>query len=175
MRKGPPQDKTCNSGRFLDSLRSLGMTCRYVIPFNHTGYNRDVAGGRFAAPTGVVPLRPLFLQCTTPYRASSTAYGGPPSPKGKVMGVVPFIHTGCIRNVPGTAHRPFPTYFNGRTGKNNVGCPNNCQLKIIVHFLRSFLALAFLFRGWYDKVSIKTTRRRPGHVSGGENPEACGK
>ena len=32
-----------------------------------------------------LPLRPLFLQRTTPYRASSTAYGGPPSPKGKVL------------------------------------------------------------------------------------------
>ena len=62
-----------------------------VIPFNHTGCIRDVAGGMVAAPTGVLPLRPLFLQCGTPYRASSTAYGGPPSPKGKVLGVVPFI------------------------------------------------------------------------------------
>ena len=33
----------------------------------------------------VFPLRLLFLQCGTPYRASSTAYGGPPSPKGKVL------------------------------------------------------------------------------------------
>ena len=33
-----------------------------------------------------LPLRPLFLQRTTPYRASSTAYGGSPSPKGKVLG-----------------------------------------------------------------------------------------
>ena len=83
----------------------------------------------------VLPLRPLFLECGTPYRASSTAYGGPPSPKGKVMGVIPFIRTGCICNVaggrlpplhavggrylssarvifatpPGTAYRPFPT------------------------------------------------------------------
>ena len=27
------QDKICNSGRFLGSLRSLGMTCRWVVPF----------------------------------------------------------------------------------------------------------------------------------------------
>ena len=33
----------------------------------------------------VLPLRLLFLQCGTWYRASSTAYGGPPSPKGKVL------------------------------------------------------------------------------------------
>ena len=72
-----------------------------VVPLIKTGYLRDVAGA--------TPLRPLFLQCGTPYRASSTAYGGPPSPKGKVLGVVPFIRTGYIRSVPGTAHRPFPT------------------------------------------------------------------
>ena len=48
----PTQDKACNLGRFLDSLRSLGMTYRQVVPF---------------------------------------------------------IRTGCIRRVPGTAHRPFPT------------------------------------------------------------------
>ena len=44
-------------------------------------------GGRLiAAPTCATPLRPLFLQYGTPYRASSTAYGGPLSPKGKVLG-----------------------------------------------------------------------------------------
>ena len=56
-----------------------------------------------------LPLRPLFLQCGTWYRTSSTAYGGPPSPKGKVLGVVPFNRTDSIRSAPGTAHRPSPT------------------------------------------------------------------
>ena len=51
----PPQDKACYSGRFLDSLRSLGMTCREVFPFNRTGCICHVAGGRLP------PLR----QCTT--------------------------------------------------------------------------------------------------------------
>ena len=32
----PPQDKTCHLGRFLDSLRSLGMTKRGVVPFINT-------------------------------------------------------------------------------------------------------------------------------------------
>ena len=50
----------------------------YVVPFNHTGYIRNVAGGRLP------PLRTHRL-------------------------VIPFIRTGCIRGVPGTAHRPFPT------------------------------------------------------------------
>ena len=47
----PTQNKTCYSGRFLDSLRSLGMTCRYVVSFNHTGHICNVAGGKIAAPT----------------------------------------------------------------------------------------------------------------------------
>ena len=66
------------------------------FPYGRDDMSRGVAiqphrlylqrGGRqIAAPTCVVPLRPLFLQCRTPYRASSTAYGGPPSPKGKVL------------------------------------------------------------------------------------------
>ena len=39
----PTQDKACYLGRFLDSLRSLGMTCRGVVPFNQTGCIRYVA------------------------------------------------------------------------------------------------------------------------------------
>ena len=31
--KEPTQDKACYSGRFLGSLRSLGMTCRGAVPF----------------------------------------------------------------------------------------------------------------------------------------------
>ena len=100
----PPQDKICNSGRFLDSLSlprndmSGGgsvVSAQVIVatlPERHTGRSL-----RFRWE--VVPLRPLFLQCRTPYRASSTAYGGLPSPKGKVMGVVPFNRTGCIRSV----------------------------------------------------------------------------
>ena len=51
----PPQDKICNSGRFLDSLCSLGMTCRWVVPFIHTGYNRHVPG-TVSVNTRYVPL-----------------------------------------------------------------------------------------------------------------------
>ena len=35
---------------------SVGMTCRWVVPFNRTGCIRNVAGGIVAAPTGVVPI-----------------------------------------------------------------------------------------------------------------------
>ena len=61
--------------------RHIGRSLRFrwrIVPFNHTGCIRNVAGGR---------LPPLRTH----------------------RGVVPFNCTGCIRNVPGTAHRPFPT------------------------------------------------------------------
>ena len=56
----PTQNKTCYSGRFLDSLRSLGMTCRYVVSFNHTGHICNVAGGKIAAPTSPLKLKLYF-------------------------------------------------------------------------------------------------------------------
>ena len=59
LRKEPPQDKTCCLGRFLGSLCSLGMTCGGVVPFNRTGYKRNVAGGRLPplrSRWGVVPF-----------------------------------------------------------------------------------------------------------------------
>ena len=67
-------------------FRSLGMTCRRVVLVcPHRLYSKR--GGRLiAAPTYATPLRPLFLQSRTPYRASSTAYGGSPSPKGEGLG-----------------------------------------------------------------------------------------
>ena len=43
----PPQDKICNLSGFLDSLRSLGMTCRGVVPVNRPGCIRNVAGGYY--------------------------------------------------------------------------------------------------------------------------------
>ena len=58
--KEPTQGKICNSRRFLGSLRSLGMTYRYVIPFNHTGYNRNVAGGRLPP----LHTQPLCAYCS---------------------------------------------------------------------------------------------------------------
>ena len=39
----PPQDEICYLSRFLDSLRSLGMTCRGWFPFNRTGCIRNGA------------------------------------------------------------------------------------------------------------------------------------
>ena len=51
---------------------------------------------------------------------TDTPVGGTVHPHGLYMqrggrqvaaptGAIPFIHTGCIRHAPGTAHRPFPT------------------------------------------------------------------
>ena len=54
--------------------------------------------------------------------------------------VVPFIHTSYIRNVPGTAHRPFPTvslmgiFLNRRISKTGTSvAPKivNCPLSIV--------------------------------------------
>ena len=42
-KKELPQDKTCHSGRFIGSLRLLGMTCRGVVPVIRTGYNCHAA------------------------------------------------------------------------------------------------------------------------------------
>ena len=67
----------CRGQSHLDSIDE-SSPLHYVVPFNHTGYIRNVAGGRLP------PLRTHRL-------------------------VIPFIRTGCIRGVSGTAHRPFPT------------------------------------------------------------------
>ena len=89
------------------------MTCREAGPFcPHRLYSKR-GGRQIAAPTYATPLRLLFLQCGTWYRASSTAYGGPPSPKGKVMGVIPFNHTSYIRNVAGGRLPPLQTRWWG--------------------------------------------------------------
>ena len=103
-------------------------------------------------------IRLLFLQhFTLPRGPHQARPGEPASPKGSFCtvllggtiqphglyskrsgrlvaaptGVIPFIHTGYTRKVPGTAHRPFPTYSNGKAKMNNVGRPNNCQLSIV--------------------------------------------
>ena len=112
MDNEPPQDKTSYSGRFLDS---------------HSFARNDMSGGGFVLSTRVViatfperhtgrslrfrwevlPLRLLFLQCGAWYRASSTAYGGSPSPKGKVLAF--YLCAGCSCNAErGTAPHPPP-------------------------------------------------------------------
>ena len=68
----------------------------------------------------VLPLRPLFLQCRTPYRASSTAYGGPPSPKGKVLvrTFTPYRKT----RAPKARYKSFPRGKLARLGEPDEGC-----------------------------------------------------
>jgi len=72
--------------------------------------------GRF---WGVLPLRLLFLQCGTPYRASSTAYGGPPSPKGKVLAqtFTPYRKT----RAPKARYKSFPWGKLARLGEPDEG------------------------------------------------------
>ena len=106
LEKEPPQDKICNSGRFLDSHSfarndmSVGSSGCPQELYSERPPERHI-GRSLRFRWKVLPLRPLFLQCRAWYRASSTVYGGPPSPKGKVMGVIPFNRTGCIPNVAG--------------------------------------------------------------------------
>ena len=66
----------------------------------------------------------------------------------------------------GTAHRPFPTYFNGRIQTNNVGRCNNCPL-LIVNFPRRPPCLS-LWERWPSaartergNVAIPTNAARP--------------
>ena len=62
LEKKPTQDQTGHLGRFLDSLCSLGMTCRGV-PFNPTGCIRDVDGGRLPPLHCVVPFNRTGDHC----------------------------------------------------------------------------------------------------------------
>ena len=61
-------------------------------------------------------------------------------------GVTPFNHTGYIGDVPGTAHRPFPTvslvgaFLNQRIPKQDTFVTNNCQLSILPPFPTVLLA-----------------------------------
>ena len=130
-------------------FRSLGMTCRYVVSFNHTGCIRDVAGGRLPMNECVIaPGNHWYLIRCAEHHPYGHAVGdsihphGLYSERGMAMNhrryiawfrltarvlfgtfperhtgrslrfrwwVIPFNHTGCIRDAPGTAHRPFPT------------------------------------------------------------------
>ena len=70
-------------------IRSLGMTCRYVIPFNRTGYNRNVAGGRLP------PLRTHRL--VIPFICTGSIQGAPgtahrPFPTISLMGGSIHLH-----------------------------------------------------------------------------------
>ena len=86
----------------MNHRRYIGCTVYWVVPFIHTGYICNVAGGRlpplrlrwWMVPiirtgyirniAGVAPLRLLFPQCFTPYRIliSLALWGEPASPKG---------------------------------------------------------------------------------------------
>ena len=84
----PTQDKTCYLRRFLDSLRSLGMTCRGVVPFNQAS---SICNGASPSP-GLDGVGSTPLHCSE-YR------------------VIPFTRTGCFCHVAGgrlppLRHRP---------------------------------------------------------------------
>ena len=90
MEKKPTQDQTGHLGRFLDSLCSLGMTCRGVVPVNPTGCIRDVDGGRLP------PLHCVVSFNRTGYHCNVDGGRLPP-----LHCVVPFNRTGDHCNVDG--------------------------------------------------------------------------
>ena len=61
--KVPTQGKICHSGRFLDSLRSLGMTCRGAVPvYLHRLYSPRNGTAHRPFPTvrlGRIPFAPV--------------------------------------------------------------------------------------------------------------------
>ena len=77
MDNEPPQDKTSYSGRFLDSLRSLGMTCRGVVLFClRGGYSERFRNGIQAVPYGFAGRLYLFACCS--YNAECGTAPHPP-------------------------------------------------------------------------------------------------
>ena len=95
LEEGLTQDKTCCLGRFLDSLRSLGMTCRGQSHLDSIDESSPLHWVYRVLGNTIQPHR-LYLQRGGRQIAAPTC-------------VTPFIHTGYNRNGPGTAHRPFPT------------------------------------------------------------------
>ena len=141
----------------MNHRRYIGCTIYCVIPFNHTGCIRDVAGGRLP------PLRTHRW-------------------------VVPFTHTGYIRNVPGTAHRPFPTvslvgiFLNRRIPKRTrpSSITVNCKLSTVNSNQLSIVNCQFkppeaaLFRGGLGFFTVSAFWRffRPWEAAG--NPPGGG-
>ena len=126
----------------MNHRRYIGCTVYCVVQFNQTGCNRNVAGGR---------LPPLRIRW---WVVSFNRTGCNRNVAGGIIaaptGVIPFIHTGCIRGTPrnGTQAVPYgfadtsvfqPSWFkNVRffACKNNRGhAPKrrivNCQLSIV--------------------------------------------
>ena len=108
---------------------SVGMTCRWVVPFNRTGCIRYVVMamnhrryiGWFHSSQrvifGTLLERHTGRSLRFRWRVLSfnrTGYirnvaGGRLPPLRTRRWVMLFIPTGCVRNAAGTAHRPFPT------------------------------------------------------------------
>ena len=96
----PYVGNSCNLSRFLHSAdAAVGMTNQRVLPFIHTGYICNVAGGIIAAPTCTLGRSTVHsygsysLRCLAMNHRRYIAY--------TIYCVVPFNRTGCIWNVAG--------------------------------------------------------------------------
>ena len=158
MDKEPTQDKTCCLGRFLDShsfARNDMLVGGSVQP--HELYPQRPRNGTQAVPYGFAggwilsPAQVISetlhgdesspLHCVVPF--NHTGYirnvaGGRLPPLRTHRWVIPFTRTGYIRSVPGTAHRPFPTVsLMGCTSAPVVPTMENAVLRLIHRLRRS--------------------------------------
>ena len=136
--------------------RHIGRSLRFrweVDSFIHTGCIRYVAWRWIIAATLRGSIRPYRLYSERGGRQIAaptvTLVGSAAQPHrfylqrgGRQIaaptGVIPFNRTSSIRNVPGTAHRPFPTvsligvfFYKTYSKSGHVRSPNNCQLSIV--------------------------------------------
>ena len=125
----PPSSETVGNGLRavpgalrIQAVQMNGTTPRHVIPTE-----MKWSGGIF--PSGKFYLTQVIF--ATWEDSSTPLCCGRNDMSGRWFR---FIHTGCFRNVSGTAHRPFPTVsligmcFNRRISKTDTSVPNNCQL-----------------------------------------------
>ena len=111
-----------------------------VPPLCHSGLERQRSGGIF-----YVAERYQHKVKSATWEDSSTHYR---SLGMTYRGAVLFYPHGFYSQRSGTAHRPFPTYFNERTEINTVGCPNNCQLSISGFWHRCSSCFSFFPPDW---------------------------
>ena len=122
-----------------------------VVPFNHTGYHCNVAGGRLPKKS--------WYDCHRQSIDFDSLRGAPPLRTH--WWVIPFTHTGYNCSAPGTAHRPFPTvslmgsFLNQRILK--AGTSGAQELSIV-----NFSAVPYGFAGgstsallWQTKTAAK--------------------
>ena len=120
-RNHPP---TCHPDRSETERRDLPKL--QALP--HAGYICNL--GRFLHSADAT-VGMTYRRLVSYFHTGCVRYAACGDESSPLHCVVPFIRTGYNRDAAGTAHRPFPTYFNEWGEMNNVGRSNNCQLSIV--------------------------------------------